>query len=1334
MKSLSPLLSSKTEFDPFAGPQIAMVVRTTQAQKEIWIACELGGEDANRAYNESISLILKGALKQGAMEQALQNLVGRHESLRAIFSTDGRFMSIFEQLPTKLFFKDISNFPATEKENFIQAYLRADANHLFDLVEGPLLKAGLLKISESEYQLVLTAHHIICDGWSLGIILQELGMLYSAYAQNRCPNLPESSSFSAYADSNQALIESDEYQKIEQFWLDQYEHSIPELDLPTDYPRPSIRTYESQRLNFPIEADIFAALKKTGLQVGCSFVTTLLGVFEVFLYQLTGQDNLVVGLPAAGQSVARNPHLVGHCANLLPLRSTIKANISFNEYIKQRKSALLDAYDHQQLSFGHLLKKLNISRDPSRVPLVPVVFNVDIGLTNGVAFEGHSYTLKSNPRIYEIFEIFVNVSGSEDKLVLEWSYNTALFQPETIKQMMGAFEQILHRIVAEPDGLISQITETKHTAYLDLNNTNVNYPESPLNELLAEQAVATPHRIALKFYDTKISYKELQAQANRLANYLYEKGVRPNDLVGICLPRSSEMFITLLAIMKCGAAYLPMDPEYPQERLQFMLQDSEAKFLMMANKFSNSLSVANRSFILEEVFSKIKEYPNTPPALQISQEAVIYFLYTSGSTGKPKGVRVTHRNLINLLFSIANEPGITRNDKLLAITTISFDIAGVELYLPLLKGACVVMANTETARDSRLLLELIEKEEISILQATPSTWQMLMDANWKSPLKLKAFCGGEALSPNLAGRILSKCESLWNMYGPTETTIYSTLKHILTADAPICIGRPIANTQLYILNEQDQLLPPGAIGEIVIGGDGVSKGYWKRPELNAEKFVADVFSEDSDNTFYRTGDLGRLLPMGEVQCLGRLDEQIKVRGRRIEPGEIEQVLMNLEEIKAAALLARDNRLIAFVVPEKSVSEAGEQINRWRTSLVRSLPTYLVPSEFRVLKALPTTANGKLDRQALLSFPIPKDTDPTPHVGPRTETEKIIAIIWQDCLGINKVDIFSNFFELGGHSLLAVQVMCRLEQETGIRFPIAALFEYPTIKKLATFIDSEDGMFITGDTLLPIRPTGSKTPLYLIHGIGYNILKMNSLTKNLDREQPVYGLQGTGVKANGESLESVEEIAAHYIEAIRKVNPEGPYSFAGHSYGGIIAYEMASQLIGEGKKIKRLIMLDTDVELAYFYKSAFRKKLAILENTARRMFFTFNQMSKNWGNFKFYLNRKKDKLLKKYIILEDGRTKEQQLIDRHIAKLERKNNALMSKYNILPQQIEIDLLRAEKKNYFLHDPLYLGWKHLALNGLNVHDVPGDHLEMISPPNDEVAAHILQNILDRQSTNG
>ena len=1328
MKQLSTYIPEKIQYDPFAGPKIACIIHTTQAQEEIWTACTLGGENANRAYNESISLILKGKIDYTAIEKAIANLVQRHESLRATFSPDGRFMSILEQGATKLQKKDISELPNTEKDQAQKKYLQENAEFIFDLVKGPLFKAGLIKIAKNEHQLVLTAHHIICDGWSFGIMLQELGALYSAFTAHKMPELPMPKSFSAFADAQQELLESKNYKDIEHFWLRQYEQSVPQLDLPIDFQRPTNRTYESARLDFPLDGNLITSLKKAGLQAGCGLVTTLLAAFEVFLNKFSGQNDLVVGLPAAGQSVSGMQQLIGHCANLLPLRTTVSIDQTFTEYLKQRKSALFDAYDHQQLSFGHLLKKLSLTRDSSRIPLVPVVFNIDLGLTDGVHFTDLTYTLSSNPRKFETFEIFLNATGSEHGLTLEWSYNTHLFKPDTIKKMMASFKNVIEQIITRPNEVLSEIAKNDFAAsYTELNATQVSYPKTTLHELFTEQALTTPKRQALIFNGAVISYESLQERANQLANTLLENGIRPSDVVGLCVQRSPEMLIALLAIMKCGAAYLPMDPTYPRPRLEFMLQDSKARFLLTTQELSQSFPKNINVLALESVLKRAEQFPKTTPAVVVDQDAMAYILYTSGSTGKPKGVPITHKNFVNLLCSISENPGIKEADKLLAITTISFDIAGVELFAPLLKGACIVLADNETVRDGRLLLELLEKENITILQATPTSWQMLLDAGWEGSSRLKAFCTGEALPQSLAEHLLPKCGSLWNLYGPTETTIFATIKQILNEEEKICIGRPIANTQLYILDEENRLAAPGISGEICIGGYGVAQGYWKRPELTQEKFIKNPLTPDGQPTLYRTGDLGLLLSSGDIQCLGRLDEQVKIRGHRIEPAEIEQALTELDDIKAAVVVSNTNHLIAHIIPTKTTEADNERINQWRKALAGHLPAYLVPQEFKVHDRFPVTPSGKLDRKAICETSVTNETS-TSHTAPRTETEKRIATIWKDCLDLDNVDIFSDFFELGGHSLKAVQVMTRLEKETGQRLPLTALFEYATVEKLAKLVDNKKGDKIKGHSVIPLKPGGTRTPLYLIHGIGLNAQRFKNLAQHFDDDQPVFGLQGIGINGVENSLETVEEIAAQYIDHISKLNPEGPYALAGHSYGGIIAYEMARQLKYQGKKVNLLAMLDTYLENHFWHASPLRKKIATLRYHVGEKLAILKEISGSRDHFKFRLNRRINNFSEKYVTPDSEIKRQKQLERKNINAVMEMSKRIMNQYQIVPQEFEVDLLRAKEVTYYMPDPVHLGWKNAALNGVNIYHVPGSHVDLIDPPHDAETARALQCVLD------
>jgi amino acid adenylation domain-containing protein len=1315
-------------FNPFDGPAIEKVILTTQSQAEIWIACKLGGEDANRAYNESISLVLEGVLDDNALKDALQNLVQRHESLRAVFSADGRFMSILEHTPINVETIDLVGHISIEKKKAIAKYVLDDANHVFDLINGPLFKVGLIKTNEDEHQLVITAHHIICDGWSLGIILEELGALYSAHITNTSHSLPTVDDFSSYADELQIYNGSETHIKTEQFWLNQYKDTIPELTLPTDFPRPELRTHKSERLDFSIDAALLSRLKKVGIKSGSSFVTTLMAAFEVFLFKQSGQDDITLGLPAAGQSVTGLTHLIGHCVNLLPLRSKLDQNQSFSAYLKHRKSSIFDAYDHQQLSFGELLQKLQIKRDPSRVPLVPVVFNIDMGMTSRVNFTDLTYKLISNPRTHETFELFLNASGSEEDFILEWSYNTSLFAPSTIKKMMETFEGILNKIVDNPEITISDIIEIDVSAYNNLNDTKANYPNQPLSELLSEQAKKSSKKQAIKFGSIEISYEELEQKVNQLAQSLSSKGISSGDFVGVCLPRSIELIITLRAIMQCGAAYVPLDPNYPIQRLNYMLDDSEAKFLITTKTLSTTLGAKALVLIQEELFLNLSEFHDKPISVSVKPDDIIYLLYTSGSTGKPKGVTITHKNLVNVLYSVLENPGIKDTDTLISITTISFDIAMVELFAPLLIGAKLILTTEETAKDTRLLLDVMKDEAVTMMQATPATWQMLLDSGWEEHLPITAFSTGEALPLELAKNILKRVDKLWNLYGPTETTIWSAITQVTSADNVIPIGFPIANTQLYIVNEQNNLVALGNIGELCIAGDGVANGYWKRQDLTAEKFVINPFETDLGSLMYRTGDLAKLLPSGKVQCLGRIDNQVKIRGQRIEIGEIEQTLDALEGIQSSVVLLNEDRLVATLITSEKGNHNTNQISAWKEILKEQLPVHMIPQQFNVVKEFPTTLNGKIDRKALLNL-LPNHTTKQSFAEPSTPSEKIIAAIWQDCLSIDKIDVNSDFFEIGGHSLVGVRVMAKLEKETGNRLPLIGLLKHPTIKKFATYMDSE---FFTWDSLVPLKPEGTKPPLYIVHGANHQVLIFNELAQKLDKDQPVFGLQSRGLNGVEEPHDSIDAMAADYVSEIVASNPKGPYALAGFSYGGIVAYEMARQLKAQGREVKILAQFDTYVFPEYYHSSPLKKSMLSKLYLLGKIGYIFLNMFSSKKNFKRRLELIKLQISGLKLRLKHGKAKQFEMQFNVPLKMQTNHNIATGNYTITPQDIVIDLFRAKEEVNFVHDHELLGWKKMALSGIRKHMVNGNHVDMFEKQYVDDFATSLQHVLDHHNS--
>lgn len=866
----------------------------------------------------------------------------------------------------------------------------------------------------------------------------------------------------------------------------------------------------------------------------------------------------------------------------------------------------------------------------------------------------------------------------------------------------------------------------KYSSDNEINGVTLVYPNSTLHELFAEQAERFPDSIALEYENEKITYRELATKINQIANFLWLQGLEPGQIVAVSLDRTPELVATLFAVLQCGASYVPIDNLYPDARLKLMIEDSEASFYIGLNSKRNT-SEKVISFSISEILKAILALPKEPLSIKIPTESAAYIIYTSGSTGKPKGVQVAHCNVINLVYSMAVTPGINKTDKIFALTTISFDAMVMEIYLPLLFGACIVLVDEDTRRDGHLLLKKALEDEITIMWGTPSIWQILLDSGWEKPLNIKALIGGEQVQMALAHELLARCSQLWNIYGPTETTVCCFLTQISISDNPITIGKPIANTTIYLLDANGKPVNHGEIGEIVIAGDGVSLGYLNRPELTSERFIPNNFKNVSKGKMYLSGDLGKLLPNGNVQCLGRIDHQVKVRGYRIETGEIEHALMSIDGIKSAVVLAKTDILIAFVVMDYEITEEIPHIKVWRNELASQLPIFMIPSVFHIIEKIPTTANDKIDRKALLEYES-NSKNKQKYTAPRTQEEKIVATIWQESLNIEKIDVFSNFFEIGGHSIKAVKVMIEIEKHNGRRIPLSALFEHCTIEKFAKLLNLENK--ISHNYLVPIKPNGSKTPLFMIHGGGLNILNFANVINHFDADQPVYGFQGIGPDGFENWFESIEEMAACYNDSIIKINPKGPYAIAGFSFGGIVAFEMARQLKKQGKTVSIVAVLDTYLNSSYYYPSYSQKKLIKYYDIMRKRLDFLKEILTSWKSFKIRTTAKKEYLLKKYFGFKNIMSEHEVVAHEEFIEACTMVNKIVDRYHLIPQDIELELFKAkDDKNHKL-DPIHLGWKKAALQGVNIHNIPGNHLDIVAPPNDKVLARRLQDILDEK----
>ncbi|MEH1853289.1 MAG: amino acid adenylation domain-containing protein [Nostoc sp.] len=1063
--SLSPVdyqsRLTAVDFDPFVDGELLLTAPATESQKEIWASVQMG-DAANCAYNESQSLRLRGELDVKVFQSAVEKLVQRHEALRTTFSTDGNTLCIVASRQIEIPIIDLSNLEPQEKQEKLASIWRQEVEQPFDLEHGPLFRAKIAKLQPQEHLAILTAHHIICDGWSWAVLMPDLGKLYSGLQQGIVPELEEPDYLSEYATLQEEEADSPEAIATEEYWLQQFADSVPVLDFPSDRPRPPLRTFNAAREDWHLNPQLVANLKQLGTKLGCSFMTTILGGFEVWLHRLTGQNDLVVGIPSAGQAALGQYNLVGHCVNLLPLRSQIDGEKSFSDYLQTRRSAVLDAYDHQQFTFGNLVKKLVLPRDSSRIPLVPIIFNIDQALdSDKLPFIELEVEFFSNPRAFENFELFINATESHGELILECQYNTNLFDADTIRRRMAEFETLLLGIVANPNQTIAKLPilpAVEQQLLATWNNTQTAYPQDIcIHQLFEAQVEKTPDAIAVVFEDQQISYRELNQQANQLAHYLQSLGVGPEVLVGLCVERSLEMVVGVLGILKAGGAYVPLDYAYPQERLAFMLQDAQVSVLLTQEKLKSGLPNHQAEIVCLDSNWQSRDYGLDNPTHNVTSNNLAYVIYTSGSTGQPKGVQIQHQSAVNLLNAIAKEPGLTAEDTLLSVTSLSFDIAVSEIFLPLSVGAKLVLVSREVAADGTKLLKTLTASGATFMQPTPVTWRLLLAAGWQGSPQLKMISTGEALPRDLANQLLPKGACLWNLYGPTETTIWSTGYKVTTANKTIDIGCPLANTQTYILDSHLQPVPIGISGELYIGGEGLARGYLNRPELTAERFISNPFSSNPKSRLYKTGDLARYLPDGHIEYLGRIDYQVKLRGFRIELGEIETALLQHSEVKEAVVIVQEDTpnetsLVGYIVAETG-QDSLQVISQLRRFLKQQLPDFMVPTIFMALEAMPLTPNGKVDRKAL---PKPDASRPeleANYVAPRTPIEQQIADIWTQVLNVRQVGIYDNFFELGGYSLLGIQVVSRLRQALQAEILMSNLFELPTVAELAERVET-----------------------------------------------------------------------------------------------------------------------------------------------------------------------------------------------------------------------------------------------------------------------------------------
>jgi amino acid adenylation domain-containing protein len=1037
------------------------------AQQRLWLLDQL--VPGNPFYNIPAAIRLTFPLNVAALEQSLNEIVRRHEALRTTFAVvDGKPVQVIAPSLTMLLpVLDLRTLPQSEREAESLRLATEESRRPFDLAHGPLVRTTLLRLDEADHVFLLTMHHIVCDGWSMGVFSRELAALYTAFARGRPSPLPELPiQYADFAVWQRQRLQGEVLEEQLAYWKQQLA-DLPVLQLPTDRPRPPVSTFRGAQQNVALSKSLTEALKALSQREEVTLFMILLAAFKTLLARYAGQDDIVVGAPIANRNRAEIEGLIGFFVNTLVMRTDLSGDPSFREVLGRVREVALGAYAHQDLPFEMLVEELQPQRDLSRNPLCQIMFQ----LQNTPSITQQTQSL--NPPSLEIksgtakFDVTFDLWESPQGLSGQFEYNTDFFDASTIERMAGHFQTLLEGIVVNPEQRLSELpllTEAERQQLLVAwNATQADYSkETCIHQLFEAQVARTPEAVAVVFEGERLTYRELNRRANQVAHHLQRLGVGPEVLVGICVERSLEMVVGLLGILKAGGAYIPLDPAYPKERLAFMLEDTQTPVLVTQQRLVTGLPEQGAQVVrLDADWEVIAAEGQENPVSAVTANNLAYVIYTSGSTGRPKGVMISHYAICNHMFWMLSAFPLTEADGVVQRTPFSFDASIWEFYAPLLAGARLVMLRPQEYQDSADLVKVIAKHKVTTLQLIPTLLRVFLEEQGLETCNClrRVFCGGEALTVELQDRFFARLDAdLHNLYGPTEASIDTTFWPCNgeSSQQVVPIGHPIANMQAYVLDRSLQPVPIGVAGELYIGGAGLARGYLNRFELTAEKFIPNPFSDEPGARLYKTGDLVRHLPDGNVDFLGRIDHQVKLRGFRIELGEVEAVLRQYAGVQEVTILARedvpdDQRLVAYVVPNQVPAPA---IGEMRRFLKERLPEYMIPSAFVLLDVLPLTPNGKVDRPAL---PMPNTARPElegAYVAPRSEVERTIATLWQEVLHLAKVGIHDNFFDIGGHSLLMVRVYSKLREALNKGLSMIDLFRYPTVSSLAKYLSQE----------------------------------------------------------------------------------------------------------------------------------------------------------------------------------------------------------------------------------------------------------------------------------------
>ncbi len=1351
-------LAESIDRDGGAGLQVPPIVPIIRdgdlplsfAQQRIWFIDQL--EPGNSAYNFPAAVHLKGPLNLVALKQSLNEIIKRHEVLRTTFRiVEGRPVQVVApRLMLDLPIVDLEWLPEAERKNEIQRLATIEAQRPFDLNQGPLVRATVLRLCENEHVGLLTMHHIVADGWSSGILIREMAILYECRCSGKPSPLPELPiQYADFAQWQRQWLKDEVLETQLIYWKKQLLGAPPLLELLTDHPRPAAQSFRGAQESLLLPKKLGDDMKALSRQQGVTYFMTLLAVFQILLQSYTNQDDFVIGTPIANRNRLEIEGLIGFFVNTLVLRADLSGDPNFRELLVRVREVCLGAYAHQDLPFERLVEELHLTRDPRSNPLFQAMFvlqNVSIETVN---LPGMSLTPLETDVQTTHFDLTLHIADTEQGLATTLAYNTDLFEAVTIGRMLGHFRNLLEAVTDNPETRLSALvllsTSEQKQLLVEWNNTEVGHTDNLCVQQLFEiQVDRTPEAVAVISANERITYSELNRRCNQLANHLRTLGLGPEVAVGICLNHSIGMVIALLGTLKAGGVYLPMDSAHPKERLAFMLEDAEVRVVLTQSALLAELPEHNAKVVcLDSDWESVSRSSTKNSICRTSPENLAYTIYTSGSTGRPKGVLVSHAAAVEHCISIQEHYELNADDKVLQFGSASFDLSLEQILPTLIVGATLVMLNSEAWQVAEFHKKVSE-HGINVLNISTGYWQELA-REWADRVELAPnieprvfIVGGDAMLPeflDLWQRTPMKSVRLINAYGPTETTITATAfdvgagPHEPASRQRIPVGRPLANRKTYILNRFGNVVPVGVAGELYIGGACLARGYLNRADLTAANFTPDSFSDRAGARLYKTGDVARYLADGNIEFLGRTDNQVKIRGFRIEPEEIEAVLRRHQKVRETIVLAREKasgerQLVAYIVTqrESSPATASELLEFLR----EKLPDYMIPSVFVPLDDLPLMASGKVNRVALPDPDVTRSEHGKGFVAPRNPLELQLANLWEEVLGIRPIGVTDNFFELGGHSLAAVRLFALIEKRLGKKVPLATVFQGPTVEHLANILRQQATSATPRSSLVAIQPAGNRRPLFLIHPAGGHVFPYVHLAHYLGTDQPCYGLQARGLEEGNEPQSRIEEMATYYIEALRTVQPAGPYLIGGWSMGGVVAFEMAQQLHARGERVALLALLDARIPTA-------DDEVADEDFEARLLIDFVRYFGLSMDPRDALARLPKHELLER--VLEHAKmaglmpadievSHAQPFIDLCKADFRATRNYVLSQY---PGRIT--LFKAGQDLAGTSSDPTLGWNNWAAGGTEVHIVPGNHATMVYKPHVEVLAQELRACLDQ-----